>query len=150
MKKPVLVLIVILCICSCKLDDVGLPQITNNKALDGLWYLKSEIIGGTTGGVALQPDTLAGFTTNDYINFNSDNTVNISISGPPVSVYNSYYSFNSTIYGQTIVVGSLTNPAGTSYTVNKFTADTLILYNVGSQTSAGIVFTSSTTNLYTH
>ena len=134
---------------SCQVDKTGIPQLSNNTTLNGTWYLKSEIINGFTGNTVNPPDTITGFTTNDFYKFNTDNTVVYATTVAPTHI-TAYYSLLTNAGVQTLTIGSPSGGAGYPYTVNKLSKDSLILYNSATSTNAGVTLTTYTTNYYTH
>lgn len=150
MKRSVLILITIISVSiGCQVDKSGLPSSGNSPLLVGTWYLKSEVIAGIIQGNPSPPDTITGFSKSDYYKFNADNTVNTSTLNPPV-IYTSYYNLSTTSNGQQLIIGGSNSKSNASYTVNKLSKDSLILYNTNSQTLSGISVVTNTTSLYTH
>jgi len=153
MKKAIPFLVVLIGFAiGCKVDQSGVPTITNNAKLDGTWFLKTIIINGVTDNSPTAPDTLTNFTTTDYYKFTATNTYTKSTSAP-VAVYNGNYSLLTSSGVQTLNVGApggSPSSAFTAYTVNKLSADSLILYTSASTTTAGVVITTYTTSVYTH
>jgi hypothetical protein len=149
-KRTCLIIIAAFCaIVSCKTDQTGLPTPSSNKAIVGTWFLKEEIVGGIIQGFVSTPDTIKGYTTSDYYKFNANNQVYVSTSGSlkPDTVN---YSFNSTPTSQTLVVGGFTSTGFTTYSVNKLSVDSLILFNTVTATSQGVTITTNTTSFYAH
>jgi len=136
-------------VVGCKIDETGLPKPTDNTAIVGTWFLKEEIVGGIIQGFVSTPDTLKGFTTSDYYKFNANNQAYVSTSGSlkPDTVN---YSLSLTPTSQTLVVGGHTSTGFISYTVNKLSKDSLILFNTVTATSQGVTITTNTTSFYAH
>ena len=153
MKKAIPFLVALIGIAvGCKIDQAGVPTITNNTTLNGTWILKTEIINGVTGNTPTAPDTLNSFTTNDFYKFTASNTYTHSISSP-AAFYTGNYSLLTTSGVQTLNIsapGGSPASAFSAYTVNKLTTDSLILYTSASTTTAGVTTTTYTTTFYTH
>jgi len=153
MKKVIPFLVALIgMVVGCKVDQTGVPTITNNTTLNGTWFLKSVIINGVTGNTPTAPDTLSSFTSNDFYKFTATNTYTASTSSP-LAVYTGNYSLLTSSGVQTLNISA---PGGspasgfTAYTVNKLSTDSLILYNSVSTTTAGVTTTTYTTHFYTH
>jgi len=150
MKKSILIIIALISISmSCKVDQSGVPKLTNNTTLNGTWILRSEIINGFSGSTAAKPDTITHFPQKNYYTFNSDNTV-IYLSPASTAVNTNYYSVLTIAGSQTLTLGTSAGGAGLAYTVNKLSADSLILYNTAIATTSGVTATTYTTTFYTH
>jgi hypothetical protein len=133
----------------CKLDEAGFNQSststtttgTTNSQLIGMWFIKLTIqkdaIIGTTTNVS--------FTANDYFLFNSDNTVKVSYSNPAV-VATGTYSYNAT--NKTLTMGN--HDDTDTYTVNKLTADSLIITTTITATAGTSTTTGTLTYKLTH
>ncbi len=145
---PIVISIISL-LFGCKADKSGLPVPTNNTTLDGTWYLIAESINGTIQGIATAPVTLASFTTKDFYKFNADFTVNIS-SSLTNTTSTSYYSYISTVNGQTLTIGGSDSENFTTFVVNKLSSDSLLLYNSVSQTLSDVTVVTNTSYTYTH
>lgn len=153
MKKPYLIFITILTVLfsSCQIDRSGLPKTINNPNLYGTWYLKTELIAGSSAGTAPTSYVLHNFNQNDFYKFNTDYTLNFSSSSPPIA-YTTYYTFLNTDNGQTLNIGSGPGKhTGAAYIVNKLTRDSLILFNaVTANDVSGVIYTTNTTLMFAH
>ncbi|TSJ42751.1 copper resistance protein NlpE [Mucilaginibacter corticis] len=130
MKKPLLFIAIIASvIIGCKLDESGFNKSSapgtntstpnTNASIVGMWFVKTQITKGSALGIAID-DTTTTFTPKDYFTFKSDKTF-IYSEADSASVTTGTYNYNAS--AKTL---ALTNDVGT-FTVNKVTADSLIL-----------------------
>jgi len=138
MKKPLLILIALICaIAGCKIDEAGIPKKQSNQLLNGKWFLKASIATDPTTGAT---DLESYYTAKDYYVFNNDNSLNYSSSFPDTTI-NTRYSYTNSSSGQHIFIGEGSDI--TNITINKLTADSLIiLTSIDASISGSITVTS--------
>jgi hypothetical protein len=126
-KLPIAVMLVLF-VAGCKIDESGLPNkntVIASGAIVGTWYLKTQVTTGTAFGMPLNDtqNTAAG-DVDDYFLFKSDKTCAISESGPPKVVTPGTYVYDAS--NKLLTIADTTD--GGSYTVNKITSDSLVLF----------------------
>lgn len=143
MKKYLLPLVVaVIMIAGCKLDEAGFPKPGENLIL-GKWYNKSTTTytPPQNGGV-LYVNVNNNYTSSDYISF-STNTVTYSMTGMGTST--AKYS----IAGTTLTLTSNATPPETeTQTIAKLTADSLVLLSDATIVANGVTTTSRITDRY--
>jgi len=125
MKKHLLfIAALIFAIAGCKIDTAGLPQAQKNPLLIGQWYLKSTSSTDPSSGIT---DVYSAYTAKDFYTFNNDNTLQYSSSSPD-TVFKSRYSYTDVSSIEKVIIGAA--PDFSTYTINKLTADSLIMSTI--------------------
>jgi hypothetical protein len=125
MKKPLLIIIAVICvIVGCKVDEAGFPNATNSLLL-GTWYVKATV----SIDPILGSDTTTSYTSKDYYIFNSNNTVKASTSQPD-TVVTTRYSYLNTGSSSQIIFADVYDSGTSTFTISKLTADSLIMSTI--------------------
>ena len=136
MKKYLLLLLCVVALGGCKLDEAGFPK-EGEVSLIGKWYNKKT---DTSGGVIT---VNSNYTSSDYLLFGT-NTVTFSMTG--FGTITSKYVKN----GSTLTVTSSADATDIdNYTISKLTTDSLVLVSNSTVTvNGGTPIVTITTDRY--
>ncbi|MEO8887261.1 MAG: hypothetical protein ABI367_14440 [Mucilaginibacter sp.] len=143
-KYLVLLTIIIVFLGGCKLDEAGFP-IAGSSLLIGKWYNKSTTTYTPPQNGGVVSFTINNnYTTSDYLLFDVG-TVTASIIGLPTNTYKYVYQ------GSTLTLTSNVDPTNIeTSTVQKLTADSLVLVSTATITINGAITLSTVTDHYAH
>lgn len=143
MKKYLLLLLCVVALAGCRLDEAGFPK-EGEISILGKWYNKSTTtFTPAQNGVPANSYTFTTFTANDYISFTS----NIATKSESFSDIVTPYKY--TLAGSTLSLTSDAFPGEVDIqTITKLTADSLVLTSNGSAIGGPITTTFIVTERY--